>query len=151
MALGEPDAGKPLVRFDEGRSQTVIGLGPLQPVGSAYSTEGESRKTFDDAHRSWVNTIVRSSDGRFVASASADGTTQIWDAVQERWLRTLAPRGNPNSLKTYTDRGYELSRRYDVSASFTSDSRAVLTDHPMTFATGNAPATCQTLLQAAAA
>ena len=40
MALGEPDAGKPLVRFDEGRSQTVIGLGPLQPVGSAYSTEG---------------------------------------------------------------------------------------------------------------
>ena len=26
MALGEPDAGKPPVRFDEGRSETVIGL-----------------------------------------------------------------------------------------------------------------------------
>ena len=25
MALGKPDAGKPPVRFDEGRSQTVIG------------------------------------------------------------------------------------------------------------------------------
>ena len=25
-ALGKPDAGKPPVRFDEGRSQTVIGL-----------------------------------------------------------------------------------------------------------------------------
>ena len=37
--LGKPDAGKPPVRFDEGRSQTVIGLGPLQPVGSAYSTD----------------------------------------------------------------------------------------------------------------
>ena len=31
MALGEPDAGKPPVRFDEGRSQTVIGLMPLNP------------------------------------------------------------------------------------------------------------------------
>ena len=39
MALGKPDAGKPPVRFDEGRSQTVIGLVPLQPVGSAYSTQ----------------------------------------------------------------------------------------------------------------
>ena len=31
MTLGEPDAGKPPVRFDEGRSQTVIGLWPLNP------------------------------------------------------------------------------------------------------------------------
>jgi len=38
MALGKPDAGKPPVRFDEGRSATVIGLVPLQPVRSAYST-----------------------------------------------------------------------------------------------------------------
>ena len=38
MTLGKPDAGKPLVRFDEGRSETVIGLVPLQPVRSAYST-----------------------------------------------------------------------------------------------------------------
>ena len=38
MAFGKPDAGKPLVRFDEGRSETVIGLVPLQPVRSAYST-----------------------------------------------------------------------------------------------------------------
>jgi len=27
MAIGEPDAGKPPVRFDEGRSATVIGSG----------------------------------------------------------------------------------------------------------------------------
>jgi len=38
MTFGEPDAGKPPVRFDEGRSQTVIGLGASQSVGSAYST-----------------------------------------------------------------------------------------------------------------
>jgi hypothetical protein len=31
MTLGKPDAGKPLVRFDEGRSKTVIGIGPLNP------------------------------------------------------------------------------------------------------------------------
>ena len=30
-ALGKPDAGKPLVRFDEGRSETVIGLVPFNP------------------------------------------------------------------------------------------------------------------------
>ena len=29
--LGKPDAGKPPVRFDEGRSQTVIGLQPFNP------------------------------------------------------------------------------------------------------------------------
>jgi len=40
MILGEPDAGKPPVRFDEGRSQTVIGRGASQPVDSAYSTPG---------------------------------------------------------------------------------------------------------------
>ena len=38
MTFGKPDAGKPPVRFDEGRSDTVIGLVPLQPVRSAYST-----------------------------------------------------------------------------------------------------------------
>jgi hypothetical protein len=31
MAFGKPDAGKPPVRFDEGRSKTVIGLVPLNP------------------------------------------------------------------------------------------------------------------------
>ena len=31
MALGKPDAGKPPVRFDEGRSRTVIGPVPLNP------------------------------------------------------------------------------------------------------------------------
>ena len=39
MTLGKPDAGKPPVRFDEGRSETVIGRVPLQPVRSAYSTK----------------------------------------------------------------------------------------------------------------
>ena len=31
MTFGKPDAGKPPVRFDEGRSETVIGLVPLNP------------------------------------------------------------------------------------------------------------------------
>ncbi len=31
MTLGKPDAAKPLVRFDEGRSLTVIGLEPFNP------------------------------------------------------------------------------------------------------------------------
>jgi len=31
MTLGKPDAGKPPVRFDEGRSVTVFGLVPFNP------------------------------------------------------------------------------------------------------------------------
>jgi len=31
MTFGKPGAGKPPARFDEGRSQTVIGLVPLNP------------------------------------------------------------------------------------------------------------------------
>ncbi len=31
MAFGKPDAGKPPVRFDEGRSVTVFGRVPLNP------------------------------------------------------------------------------------------------------------------------
>ncbi len=38
MALGEPDAGKPPVRFDEGRSETVIGLClSIRPLRLLYS------------------------------------------------------------------------------------------------------------------
>jgi hypothetical protein len=44
MALGKPDAGKPLVRFDEGRSRTVIGLWPLIPSAPpTLQAEGENR------------------------------------------------------------------------------------------------------------
>ena len=42
MTLGKPDAGKPPVRFDEGRSKTVIGRGPLNP--SAPPTLLDRRK-----------------------------------------------------------------------------------------------------------
>ena len=37
--LGKPDAGKPPVRFDEGRKPTVIGLAASHSVVSAYSTQ----------------------------------------------------------------------------------------------------------------
>ncbi len=89
--------------------------------------QGESRTTFDGAHRSWVNSIAWSPDGRFVASASADGTTRLWDAAAEKWLRTLEEPGNPNSMQAYTDKDFELARRFDMTAAFTADSRALLT------------------------
>jgi len=44
-AFGKPDAGKLPVRFDEGWSETVIGLVPLQPVRSAYSAKSAFEKS----------------------------------------------------------------------------------------------------------
>ena len=41
--LGKPDAGKPPVRFDEGREAKAIGYPCLSPLLPAYSTEIRSR------------------------------------------------------------------------------------------------------------
>ncbi len=89
--------------------------------------QGDSRKTFDGAHLSWINTIAWSPDGRFVASASADGTTKIWDAAQEKLRRTLVEPDHPRPLRSYTDKDYEFVWAFVMSASFSADSRSLLT------------------------
>jgi WD40 repeat protein/tRNA A-37 threonylcarbamoyl transferase component Bud32 len=88
---------------------------------------GEARSTLA-AHFGVVNTVVYSADGRFVASASSDGTTKLWDAAEETWLRTLEEPGNPNSPRRFTDKSYELLNDFIMlSASFSPDNRMLLT------------------------
>jgi len=55
MTFGKPDAGKPPVRFDEGRSETVIGLVPLNP--SAPPTLLNLNSEMETADGSWTGIL----------------------------------------------------------------------------------------------
>jgi len=92
--------------------------------------QGESHTTFAGAHRSWVNTVAWSGDGKLVVSSSADGTTIIWDGIREERLRTLVEPNHPGLLPAYSDKYYELPKRVETHAAITADSRHVLTCTP---------------------
>src|ERR1035437_653275 len=51
MAFGKPDAGKPPVRFDEGRSETVIGLVPFNPSAPPTLLNGAVANPFSSGAR----------------------------------------------------------------------------------------------------
>jgi WD40 repeat protein/tRNA A-37 threonylcarbamoyl transferase component Bud32 len=87
--------------------------------------QGEARQTFA-AHLGQVFTIAYSPDGRWGASASADGSVKLWDAVNERCERTLEEPGAPHAVR-FTDQADEYVGNNPVlSASFTADSRFIL-------------------------
>ena len=87
--------------------------------------QGDARKVFP-AHLSRVNSVAWSTDGRFVVSAGADGVTKLWDAVQERLLRTVEEPEIP--LTAYTDQLHEMPKEAVLHrAAFSPDSRTLLT------------------------
>ena len=89
--------------------------------------QGEAIKSFP-AHLSVVNTIEYSLDGRFVASASWDGTAKIWDARREECLRTILDPGHGPPLSSFTDLADDFGKHAQMnSASFTADSSRLLT------------------------
>ena len=81
MTLGKPDAGKPLVRFDEGRSETVIGLVPPQPVRSAYSTFVDS--PILAALRSRLGIKSRSEPSKWKLRGTTEGTNRPGEVIFE--------------------------------------------------------------------
>lgn len=84
--------------------------------------QGQARKTFA-IHPAPVHAITYSPDGRFVASASDDGTIQLWDAAHENRLRVLdSPTSSPQQLQIDLDQ-----LNLQCSVSFSPDSRTLLT------------------------
>jgi eukaryotic-like serine/threonine-protein kinase len=79
-------------------------------------------------HLAPVNTIAWSADGRFIASASWDGTVKQWDAEQEKLLRSFEEPDNPDSTKSYIDQPFNLNTLFAMrGTSFSADSRILLT------------------------
>jgi WD40 repeat protein/predicted Ser/Thr protein kinase len=88
--------------------------------------QGDARQTYA-AHLGPVCAIGYSPDGRYVASASMDGTVKIWDGEREGWLRTLEEPGLPPEMRRFSDREDDAKFVRMYAASFTADSRAILT------------------------
>jgi WD40 repeat protein len=73
-----------------------------QPNGTVIPLSG---------HSASISSIASSPDGRYLATASADGTAQVWDAATGTLVSTLGGNGSPGLL----------------SVQFAPDSRLVLT------------------------
>ncbi len=101
-----------------------------QPLGFEWrwlwhNAQGQARKTFA-AHYSVVNAISYSSDGRFAASASYDGTNKLWDAAKEELICSLVGSNDLAGMRAYSDQLDETSSYRMLGASFTADGRRLL-------------------------
>jgi eukaryotic-like serine/threonine-protein kinase len=133
-------AGRALSEQDYGTAWRALSAHLPTSVGAPVSSEqlgfewrwlwqraqGDARKAFA-AHLSLVNMITYSPDGRFVVSASSDGTAKLWDSEREECLRTFEQPGDPAHLHAYSDQSIELdSPLQTLSASFSADGRTLL-------------------------
>src|SRR5262249_12994601 len=50
-------------------------------------------------HKDWINSLVISADGKFVATASRDRTVKVWDLSSARAIITL--KGSPQTVKAW--------------------------------------------------
>jgi WD40 repeat protein/tRNA A-37 threonylcarbamoyl transferase component Bud32 len=127
LAWRSLDRYRPAALTSKQKFQTTADLRGYEWRWLWQHARGEPRATFQ-AHNSWVQTMNYSPDGRFAASASADGTMAIWDAALEKLLRRVRDPGCTNSPQSYTDQRYDLQSAFlNFSASFSADSRTLLT------------------------
>jgi WD40 repeat protein len=92
--------------------------------------QGQGHKAANQ-HLAQITSIAWSSDNRWVASSSQDGTVKFWDAQKETQLHSFEEPGNPKPLKQYADQQYQLEIPYIMwSVAFSADSRVLLTGCP---------------------
>jgi len=94
------------VFVDSSRSEFIYQAAP--PPGEKKPSEPDSVKL--EGHTGDINSIAFSPDGRFVVTASADGTARVWEAATGKSVGEL--RGHTNSVN---------------SASFSPDGKFIVT------------------------
>jgi WD40 repeat protein/tRNA A-37 threonylcarbamoyl transferase component Bud32 len=110
----------------QGHSATLAGPLGFEWRWLWHSAQGQARKTIA-AHFSVVNSISYSSDGRYFASASWDGTNRLWDATTEELVAALVGPNNVEKMRAFSDQLDETSPVRMLEVSFTADGRRLLT------------------------
>jgi serine/threonine protein kinase/WD40 repeat protein len=116
------------------KQESQIRIQKLQPAADLRGFEwhwlwheirGDARQIFA-LHRSRINGLAYSPDGRFVATSSLDGTARLWN--EQKLLRTFREPDNPRLLAAYTDQEYLLTNGFAMlSVGFTADGSKLLT------------------------
>lgn len=86
----------------------VAGAGP-GPVITVWDSRSGRKRGVLAGHSAEVTALEGSADGRFLLSASADGTLRGWDVGQGRSLKTLPGAGRITSLAWAADGRHALS------------------------------------------
>jgi WD40 repeat protein len=73
------------------------------------AASGRILRTLTGGHRAWITSISYSPDGRFLVSASEDGTIKIWDAAAGEEVQTLSGNGAEVLEAVFSPNGNQIA------------------------------------------